>query len=190
MKSLLILNTFFATAEAVWIAGAKVVFVDCDPRTKCIDPSKIEAAITRKTKSNYPSFISTDNAPIMTAISKIAEKHKLFVIEDNAQAIDACGRQTSNRENSRMPSPQVSSSRRISGASAMAELSSPTNPQIDEKVRKLRNHGSARRDNHSFGFNSRLDDMQAGVLSAKLKHLVEWSNLRIKLAKRLHGRPQ
>ena len=54
-------NTFFATAEAIWIAGATAVFVDCDPKTKCIDPAKIEAAITSNTKAIIP-HISTDSA--------------------------------------------------------------------------------------------------------------------------------
>src|SRR3954466_14068910 len=83
-------NTFFATAEAIWIAGATAVLVDCDPKTKCIDPSKIEAAITQKTKAIIPVHLYGQCAD-MPAIKKIADKHKLFVIEDNAQAIDAAG---------------------------------------------------------------------------------------------------
>ena len=83
-------NTFFATAEAIWIAGATAVFVDCDPKTKCIDPAKIEAAITPKTKAIIPVHLYGQCAD-MPAISKIADKHKLCVIEDNAQAIDAAG---------------------------------------------------------------------------------------------------
>src|SRR5512137_1281136 len=83
-------NTFFATAEAIWIAGATAVFVDCDPLTKCIDPKKIEAAITPKTKAIIPVHLYGQCAD-MPAIKKIADKHKLFVIEDNAQAIDAAG---------------------------------------------------------------------------------------------------
>ena len=55
---------------------------------------------------------------------------------------------------------------------------------INEKVRKFRNHGSSKRDHHSYGFNSRLDDIQAGVLSAKIKHITEWTDRRIALAKR------
>ena len=78
-------NTFFATAEAIWIAGAKAVFVDCDPKTKCIDPAKIEAAITPKTKAIIPVHLYGQCAD-MKAIRKIADKHKLLVIEDNAQA--------------------------------------------------------------------------------------------------------
>src|SRR3954470_20097594 len=83
-------NTFFATAEAIWIAGATAVLVDCDPKTKCIDPSKIEAAITPKTKAIVPVHLYGQCAD-MPAIKKIADKHKLRVIEDNAQAIDAAG---------------------------------------------------------------------------------------------------
>lgn len=175
-------NTFFATAEAIWIAGAKVVFVDCDPRTKCIDPSKIEAAITGKTKAIIPVHLYGQCAD-MTAISKIAKKHKLFVIEDNAQAIDARGDNFKQGELSDAVATSFIIQKNL-GCFGDGGALFTNNPQIDETVRKLRNHGSAKRDNHSFGFNSRLDDIQAGVLSAKLKHIVEWSDQRIKLAKR------
>src|SRR5689334_21365025 len=83
-------NTFFATAEAIWITGATAVFVDCDPITKGIDPAKIEAAITPKTKAIIPVHLYGQCAD-MKAIRKIADQHKLYVIEDNAQAIDAAG---------------------------------------------------------------------------------------------------
>ncbi|MEI7947826.1 MAG: aminotransferase class I/II-fold pyridoxal phosphate-dependent enzyme, partial [bacterium] len=83
-------NTFFATAEAVWIAGAKVVLVDCDPKTKNICPVAIEAAITPKTKCIIPVHLYGQCAD-MPAIKKIADKHKLFIIEDNAQGIDGRG---------------------------------------------------------------------------------------------------
>src|SRR5437867_2753554 len=83
-------NTFFATAEAIWIAGATAVFVDCDPKTKCIDPAKIEAAITPKTKAILPVHLYGQCAD-MIAISKIADKHRLRLIEDNAQGIGANG---------------------------------------------------------------------------------------------------
>src|SRR5204863_7977036 len=83
-------NTFFATAEAIWIAGATAVLVDCDPKTKCIDPAKIEAAITPKTKAIIPVHLYGQCAD-MAAIKKIADKHKLKLIEDNAQVIGASG---------------------------------------------------------------------------------------------------
>src|SRR5206468_4399489 len=78
------------TAEAIWIAGATAVLIDCDPKTKCIDPAKIEAAITPKTKAIVPVHLYGQCAD-MQAIKKIADKHKLYVIEDNAQAIGASG---------------------------------------------------------------------------------------------------
>src|SRR5881409_1539790 len=76
-------NTFFATAEAIWIAGAKAVFIDCDPRTYNIDPSRIEAAITPRTKAIVPVHLYGLSAD-MKAVSEVARKHNLRVIEDNA----------------------------------------------------------------------------------------------------------
>ena len=138
-------NTFFATAEAIWIAGATAVFVDCDPKTKCIDPAKIEAAITPRTKAIIPVHLYGQCAD-MPAISKIADKHKLLVIEDNAQAIDARGDDFKIGELSRRRHAPASSSRRTSAPSATAARSSPTTPTIDATVRKLRNHGSTKRE--------------------------------------------
>lgn len=83
-------NTFFATAEAIWVANATAVFVDSDPRTNCIDPAQIEAAITPRTKAIVPVHLYGQCAD-MQAIRKIADKHNLFVIEDNAQGIGARG---------------------------------------------------------------------------------------------------
>src|SRR5688500_11022739 len=83
-------NTFFATAEAIWIVDAKAVFVDIDSVTRDIDPAKIEAAITPRTRGIVPVHLYGLSAD-MQAINQIARKHKLFVVEDNAQAIDGHG---------------------------------------------------------------------------------------------------
>src|SRR2546427_4245823 len=83
-------NTFFATAEAIWLAGATPVFVDIDPRTRNIDVTRIEAVITPKTRAIVPVHLYGLPAD-MRAISHIARAHKLFVIEDCAQAIAARG---------------------------------------------------------------------------------------------------
>src|SRR5205809_599861 len=175
-------NTFFATAEAIWIAGATAVFVDCDPVTKCIDPAKIEAAITPKSKAIIPVHLYGQCAD-MAAIKKIADKHKLRVIEDNAQAIDAAG------DGFRIA--QLSDATSISfiiqknlGTFGDGGALVTNDPGIDARIRKLRNHGSNKRNVHSFGFNSRLDDLHAGVLSAKLKHIDAWNDLRRKRAAR------
>jgi dTDP-4-amino-4,6-dideoxygalactose transaminase len=83
-------NTFFATAEAIWIAGATAVFVDSDPRTNCLDPSKVEAAITPRTKALVPVHLYGQCAD-MRALRQIADRHNLLIVEDNAQGIGARG---------------------------------------------------------------------------------------------------
>jgi dTDP-4-amino-4,6-dideoxygalactose transaminase len=175
-------NTFFATAEAIWIAGATAVLVDCDPKTKCIDPAKIEAAITPKTKAIIPVHLYGQCAD-MSAIKKIADKYNLKIIEDNAQAIGASGAgfkigQLSNAATTSFIIQKNLGTFGDSGALVTND------EKIDATVRKLRNHGSNARNVHSFGFNSRLDDIHAGILSAKLKHIDEYNDLRRKWAAR------
>jgi len=175
-------NTFFATAEAIWIAGATAVFVDCDPKTKCIDPAKIEAAITSKTKAIIPVHLYGQCAD-MPAIKKIADAHKLKVIEDNAQAIDAAGDTFRIGELSHATSVSFIIQKNL-GTFGDGGALITNDAEVDARVRKLRNHGSPKRNVHSFGFNSRLDDLHAGVLSAKLKHIHEWNDQRIHWAAR------
>src|ERR1035437_862296 len=75
-------NTFFATAEAIWIAGATAVFVDSDPRTNCLDPSQVQAAITPRTKAIVPVHLYGQCAD-MKALRQISDRHGLLVVEDN-----------------------------------------------------------------------------------------------------------
>jgi len=175
-------NTFFATAEAIWIAGATTVFVDCDSNTRCIDPAKIEAAITPKTKAIIPVHLYGQCAN-MKAIRKIADKHKLYVIEDNAQAIGSRGDGFKVAELSDATATSFIIQKNLGTFGDSGALMT-NNEKIDTTVRKLRNHGSNQRNVHSFGFNSRLDDLHAGILSAKLKHIDDWSDLRRKWAAR------
>src|ERR1051326_5260038 len=175
-------NTFFATAEAIWIAGATAVFVDCDPTTKCIDPAKIEAAITPQTKAIVPVHLYGQCAD-MPAIRKIADKHKLKLVEDNAQGIGASGKGFKIAELSDAVSTSFIIQKNLGTFGDSGALVT-NNPDIDAKVRKLRNHGSNARNVHSYGFNSRLDDLHAGILSAKLKHIDEWNDNRRKWAAR------
>ena len=133
-------NTFFATAEAIWIAGATAVFVDCDPKTKCIDPAKIEAAITPKTKAIIPVHLYGQCAD-MPAIKKIADKHKLQVIEDNAQAIGAAGDGFKIGELSDAATTSFIIQKNL-GTFGDGGALVTNNADIDATVRKLRNHGS------------------------------------------------
>lgn len=169
-------NTFFATAEAIWIAGATAVLVDCDPRTKCLDPACVEAAVTSKTKAVIPVHLYGQCAD-MPAIRRIADRFKLKVIEDNAQAIDAAGDTFRIGELSDAMATSFIIQKNLGTFGDSGALVTD-DAVIDARVRKLRNHGSDQRNVHSFGFNSRLDDLHAGVLSAKLKHIHAWNDLR------------
>jgi len=175
-------NTFFATAEAIWVTGATAVFVDSDPRTNCIDPAEIERAITARTKLLVPVHLYGQCAD-MKAVRKIADKHGLKVVEDNAQAI--CGRgdgfQVGELTDAATTSFIIQKNLGTFGDGGAVVTN---NPEIERVVRKLRNHGSEKRSCHSMGYNSRLDDLHAAVLSAKLKHIAEWSELRRKWAAR------
>ncbi len=175
-------NTFFATAEAIWIAGATAVFVDCDPRTKCIDPARIEAAITPNTKAVVPVHLYGQCAD-MAAIKKIADKHKLRIVEDNAQGIGAHGHGFRIGELSDAATTSFIIQKNL-GTFGDGGALVTNNTDLDARIRKLRNHGSNARNLHSFGFNSRLDDLHAGVLSAKLKRIDAWNDLRRQWAAR------
>ncbi len=175
-------NTFFATAEAIWIAGATAVFVDSDARTNCIDPARIEAAITPKTRALVPVHLYGQCAD-MKAIRAIAARHGLFVIEDNAQALGARGDGFRIGELSDAVCTSFIIQKNL-GTFGDGGAIVTNNEKVDREVRRLRNHGSVKRSCHTFGFNSRLDDLHAGVLSAKLNHLDEWNDRRRELAAR------
>jgi dTDP-4-amino-4,6-dideoxygalactose transaminase len=174
-------NTFFATAEAIWIAGATAVFVDCDPRTCNLDVNLLEAAITPTTKAIVPVHLYGQPAE-MRAIAEIARKHKLFVIEDNAQALGARGPDFALGELSDAMCTSFIIQKNLGcfgdGGAVVTNRS-----DIAEGVRKLRNHGSLKRSHHGMGYNSRLDDLHAAVLSVKLKQLDKWNDLRRGFAK-------
>ena len=175
-------NTFFATAEAIWIANATAVFVDSDAKTNCIDPSRIESAITPKTKALVPVHLYGQCAD-MKAIRTIADKHGLLVIEDNAQAIGARGEGFRIGELSDAVCTSFIIQKNL-GTFGDGGAVVTNNEKIDRTIRRLRNHGSDKRSVHSMGYNSRLDDLHAGVLSAKLKHIDEWNDMRRKWAAR------
>ncbi len=175
-------NTFFATAEAIWIAGATAVFVDSDPRTNCIDPSKIEAAITPRTKALVPVHLYGQCADL-AALRKIADQHNLLVIEDNAQAIGSAGAGFKVGQLSDAVCTSFIIQKNL-GCFGDGGAVVTNHEKVDRAVRRMRNHGSEKRSCHSYGFNSRLDDLHAAVLSAKLKHIDEWNDLRRKWAAR------
>ena len=169
-------NTFFATAEAIWIAGATAVFVDCDPKTCNIDTNLIEAAITPKTKAIVPVHLY-GQAANMRAVAEIAKKHGLFVIEDNAQGMGAHGADFALGELSDAMCASFIIQKNL-GCFGDGGAVVTNRADVTERIRKLRNHGSPKRSHHSMGYNSRLDDLQAAVLSVKLKQLDKWNDQR------------
>ena len=174
-------NTFFATAEAVWLVGATPVFVDIDPDSCNIAPDLIEAAISPRTKAIIPVHLYGQAAE-MRAVAKIAKAHNLYVIEDCAQALGARGDDFAFGELSNAVCTSFIIQKNLGcfgdGGAVMTNDSN-----LATEIRKLRNHGSLKRSHHSIGYNSRLDELHAAVLSVKLKHLDEWSDLRRERAK-------
>jgi dTDP-4-amino-4,6-dideoxygalactose transaminase len=175
-------NTFFATAEAIWIAGGKPVFVDTDAKTNNIQPARIEAAITPRTVGIVPVHLYGQCAD-MTAVSAIARKHRLWVVEDSAQAIDAQGDGFKQGQLSDAVCTSFIVQKNL-GTFGDGGAVVTNRQDIDTAVRRLRNHGSLKRSVHSFGFNSRLDDLHAGILSVKLRHLRAWTEQRRAWARR------
>jgi len=174
-------NTFFATAEAIWIAGATAVFVDVDPKTCNVDPDLIEAAITPKTKAIVPVHLYGQPAR-MREIAAIARKHNLLIIEDNAQALGARGDDFALGELSDAMCTSFIIQKNL-GCFGDGGAVVTNDAKVATRIRQLRNHGSLKRSVHSMGYNSRLDDLHAAVLSVKLKELDKWNDLRRARAK-------
>ncbi len=174
-------NTFFATAEAIWFTGAKAVFVEIDPATCNIDPNQIEAAITNRTKAIVPVHLYGQVAD-MPAITKIAKRHNLRVIEDCAQALGAAGDGFAIGELSDAVCTSFIIQKNL-GTYGDGGAVITNRDDLVNRIRALRNHGSIKRSVHSMGYNSRLDDLHAGILSVKLRKLDEWSERRREIAK-------
>jgi len=174
--------TFFATGGAIARTGAKPVYVDIDPVTFNIDPLKIEAAITEKTKAIIPVHLYGHMAD-MEAIMEIAKKHNLVVVEDAAQAIGASinGKQVGELGTaatySFFPTKNL-------GAYGDGGMLVTNNDDLAEKARVIRVHGSKPKYyHHVLGYNSRLDELQAAILNVKFPHLKEYSDARRERAK-------
>jgi len=173
-------NTFFATAEAIWFVGARPVFVDIEPDTCNMDPTRIEAAITGETKAIVPVHLY-GQAANMPAIAEIARRHDLLVVEDCAQAIGAAGAGFAIGE----LSDAVCTSfmiRKNLGTFGDGGAILTNRGDIVDRIHALRNHGSLKRSHHTMGYNSRLDDLHAAILSVKLKKVDEWNDRRREIA--------
>jgi dTDP-4-amino-4,6-dideoxygalactose transaminase len=177
-------NSFFASAEAVSNAGATPVFVDVDPVTFHLDPGRAEEAVTHQTRAIVIVHLY-GRAVNMRPFEALASRHNLALLEDCAQAHGA----VSDRE-------MIGAPGRLScysfypgknlGAYGDGGAITTSDPELMRRLRLLRDHGSPAKYEHSVvGWNSRLDALQAAVLSVKLPYLRGWNTSRQKIAKRL-----
>lgn len=174
-------NTYIATVLAVSYVGATPVFVEPQKETYNICPNRIELAITSKTKAIIPVHLYGQACEMM-AIMTLAKKHQLFVIEDNAQSQGATfdGKLTGSwgdvNGTSFYPGKNL-------GALGDAGAVTTNSEELAKKVRVFRNYGSQKKYyNGVIGHNMRLDELQAGLLSVKLKKLNEWTAQRQQIA--------
>lgn len=174
--------TYIATTEVIALLKLTPVFVEVDPKTFCIDPAALEAAITPKTKAIVPVHLYGHAAP-MEEIMAIAKKYDLFVIEDNAQAIgceytfgDGTKKKTGTighiGATSFYPSKNL-------GAFGDGGAIFTNDDELAVKLKMIANHGQSKRYYHDVvGCNSRLDTIQAAILDIKLRHLDEYITAR------------
>lgn len=168
--------SFFATAGAVMLTGARPVFVDIKPETYCLDETQVAVRITSKTKAIIPVHLYGHPAEMSTVLD-IARMHGLKVIEDNAQAFGAeyRGRKTASLGDigclSFFPTKNL-------GGYGDGGMVITNDDELAGKVRMLRAHGWKKKYfPEMLGYNSRLDELQAAILRVKLQHVDEW-NLR------------
>ena len=180
--------TYIATTEVIALLGLTPVFVEVDPQTFCIDPAAIEAAITPKTKAIVPVHLY-GQAANMNAVMDIAQKHNLFVIEDNAQAIGSDYHLTNGKKvktgtigdigcTSFFPSKNL-------GCYGDGGALCTNNDELAKKIKMIANHGQQQKYVHEvIGCNSRLDTIQAAILEVKLRQLDNYIDARREVAER------
>jgi dTDP-4-amino-4,6-dideoxygalactose transaminase len=169
--------TFVATGSAVSALGARPVFADVDRVTLNMDMADVRRRITPRTKAIIAVHLH-GLAADMDALREIAKEHRLPLIEDNAQAIGATykGRRTGSLGDIACISFYPTKNLGAAGDGGMIVTDSP---ELDARVRTLRNHGqSSRYISTEPGWNSRLDEIQAAVLRVKLRHLRDWQKAR------------
>ncbi len=174
--------TFVATVEVIALLGLKPVFVDVDADTFCLSVEAVKKAITPKTKAILPVHLFGQNAD-MESLLQIAQQHKLFVVEDAAQSIGATytfndGRVLQSGCMGNIGCTSFFPSKNL-GCFGDGGAIFTNNDDLALKMRSIANHGMSQRYYHDrVGVNSRLDSIQAAILSMKLKYLNEYNKAR------------
>lgn len=172
--------SFFATASSIIRAGARPVFADVDPETLNLDPASVERS-ARNSSSRLRAVMPVHlygQCADMSALTRTASEYKLTIIADAAQAV---GASWEGKAAGAMGQSAAFSFYPTKNLSAFGDAGAVTtnDPELAERLRRLRNHGSKDRYYHEeIGANSRLDSIQAAVLRAKIPHLLEWNRQR------------
>jgi dTDP-4-amino-4,6-dideoxygalactose transaminase len=167
-------HSFIATVLAIAWTGATPVFVDIDSESYTIDPAQITHAITPKTRAILPVHLYGQCAD-MDPILAVAAEHDLYVVEDAAQAHGAFYKGKKAGSMGHLGCFSFYPAKNL-GACGDAGAIVTSDPQLDGKLRLLRNYGQSSKYHHnSMGFNSRLDELQAAILLTKLPHLDAWN---------------
>jgi len=202
-------HTFIATTEAISQAGARADFVDIEESTCCMDPVKLQEYLEKECYLDHETgkaFHRKLQAPVtavvpvhiygqmadMDPILELARRYKLIVVEDACQAHGA--EYFSREENRWKKAGSMGRAAAFSfypgknlGACGEAGAVTTNDEEIARKMRMLRDHGQAKKYYHDVeGYNGRLDALQAGLLTVKLRHLPEWNRKRQEAAKRYH----
>jgi dTDP-4-amino-4,6-dideoxygalactose transaminase len=177
-------NTFIATAEAVWRAGATPVLVDCaDDGTYLIDTNAVEAALTPRTRAIIPVHLYGQAAPVERLLP-LAKNSGAWIVEDAAQAQGARREIASAGVLGDVASTSFYPGKNL-GAYGDAGAVLTDSGELAARIRMIADHGSRNKyDHEAIGFNSRLDTLQAVVLSAKLRRLAGWNAARQAAAQR------
>ena len=174
-------NTFVATAYAVVFAGATPVFADIDISTSNIDVRLIEEKITKKTKAIIPVHLYGQPAE-MGKIVSLARKHKLFVLEDAAQAHGATYKKKPVGNFGNVAAFSFYPGKNLGAYGDGGAITTNSN-KLNKILRQLREYGAKTKYLHQrIGYNSRLDAIQAAILQIKLKYLSDWNKKRQKAA--------
>lgn len=178
-------HTWISTSWAISYVGATPVYVDIDPESYNLDPTRVEAAITDRTKAILPVHLYGQAADVVT-LKAIAEKHGLLLIEDTAQAQGAilAGQRLGSIGDvgcfSFYPGKNL-------GAFGEAGAIVTNDAELAARIRRLRDHAQDGRHHHvELGFNTRMEGIQGAVLQVKLRHIDRWNEMRRQHALRYH----
>jgi dTDP-4-amino-4,6-dideoxygalactose transaminase len=179
-------NTFAATVEAIELAGARAILVDINPVTGNLDPDRLESALTPKTRAIIPVHLHGHPADA-DGIRAVADRRELRVIEDACQAHGARYKDRPVGSLGDLACYSFYYSKNL-GAYGEGGAVVTDDPDLAERVRLLRSHGSPEKYVHmSFGVNARPDEIQSAILRVKLRHLDEWNERRRRIAARYSG---